>query len=177
MKYALDTEFWERGHRYPIELISIGIKAEDGRGLYLINQEFDWKRVPKDDWLVKNVKPNLILPGQVSGIATYPQMKQALLKFVGADPTPEFWGYFADYDWSLFCQIFGKMIDLPTGWPQFCWDVNQERISLGLPRHALPVQSTTEHNALNDAAWTMQCVETVLVYKRKMLDRLGNGGV
>jgi len=44
--------------------------------------------------------------------------------FLEANP-PEFYGYYADYDWVLFCSLFGKMIDLPAGFPMYCIDLKQ----------------------------------------------------
>lgn len=38
---------------------------------------------------------------------------------------PEFYGYYADYDWVLFCSLFGRMIDLPKGFPMYCKDLKQ----------------------------------------------------
>jgi hypothetical protein len=40
--------------------------------------------------------------------------------------TPEFYAYYADYDWVLFCSLFGRMIDLPKGFPMYCIDLKQE---------------------------------------------------
>jgi hypothetical protein len=37
----------------------------------------------------------------------------------------EFYGYYADYDWMLFCSLFGRMIDLPKGFPMYCRDLKQ----------------------------------------------------
>src|SRR5581483_2856377 len=71
-------------------------------------------------------------------------------EFIG-NAAPEFWGYYADYDWVVFCQIFGAMIDLPEGWPMFCLDLKQLCIEQGNPN--LPKQQSTEHHALNDARW------------------------
>lgn len=39
---------------------------------------------------------------------------------------PQFYGYFADYDWVVFCWLFGKMINLPKGFPMYCNDLKQE---------------------------------------------------
>lgn len=64
---------------------------------------------------------------------------------------PEFWGYYSDYDWVVFCQVFGAMIDLPKGWPMYCRDIKQWCDQLGNPK--LPEQQSTEHNALHDARW------------------------
>lgn len=37
----------------------------------------------------------------------------------------EFYGYYSDYDWVLFCSLFGRMIDLPKGFPMYCNDLKQ----------------------------------------------------
>ena len=37
----------------------------------------------------------------------------------------EIYGYYSDYDWVLFCSLFGKMIDLPKGFPMYCKDLKQ----------------------------------------------------
>lgn len=37
----------------------------------------------------------------------------------------EFYAYFAGYDWVVFCWNFGKMIDLPDGFPMYCRDLKQ----------------------------------------------------
>lgn len=38
---------------------------------------------------------------------------------------PKFYAYFADYDWVVFCWLFGRMIDLPKGFPKYCLDLKQ----------------------------------------------------
>lgn len=39
---------------------------------------------------------------------------------------PEFYAYYADYDWVVFCQLFGTMMQLPKGLPMYCIDLKQE---------------------------------------------------
>ena len=81
------------------------------------------------------------------------QIKREILDFIGADPSPEFWGYYADYDWVVFCQIFGAMIDLPKGWPMYCRDLKQLCDEKGNPK--LPdMPNSIEHHALYDALET-----------------------
>ena len=55
MRYFYDTEFLEDGRT--IDLISIGIVAEDGRELYLVNANAPWSRIRRHDWLMDNVVP------------------------------------------------------------------------------------------------------------------------
>ena len=38
---------------------------------------------------------------------------------------PEFYAYYADYDWVAFCWLFGKMMDLPDSFPMYCKDLKQ----------------------------------------------------
>ena len=38
---------------------------------------------------------------------------------------PEFYGYYGSYDWVVFCWIFGRMLDLPNGFPMYIKDVKQ----------------------------------------------------
>lgn len=146
MRYFLDAEFIEAGRLNPVTLISIGIVREDGLAMYAISSEFN----PDDanDWVKANVLPQLGFgPRQ-----TIESIAQGVKEFVSLDEgNPEFWGYYADYDWVVFCQMFGAMIDLPKGWPMYCRDIKQLCDSVGNPK--LPEQDRSEHNALNDARW------------------------
>ena len=55
MKYWIDTEFIERPHT--VDLISIGLVAEDGREFYAESSEVDWSKA--DRWTLENVRPQL----------------------------------------------------------------------------------------------------------------------
>ena len=84
---------------------------------------------------------------------------------------PKFYGYYSDYDWVVFCWLFGKMIDLPKGFPMYCIDLKQILDEMpDRPKHTIfgyrtvediksdvdyPKQ-TNEHNALADAKWTYE---------------------
>ncbi len=77
-----------------------------------------------------------------------------IINFIGSDPAPEFWGYYADYDWVALCWLYGGMVDLPTHFPMFCMDLHQWWVQLG-SRNIKPPQSF-EHHALTDARWNHQ---------------------
>jgi hypothetical protein len=143
VKIWFDTEFIEDGKT--IDLISIGMVREDGRSYYAEAAECDLSRA--SDWVKKNVIPHL------SGVKT-PRATIAAHIAEFAGETPEFWAYFADYDWVVLCQLYGTMMELPSEWPFFCMDVKQLAVSAGNPK--LPEQGSVEHNALNDALWTKQ---------------------
>jgi hypothetical protein len=188
MRYFLDTEFIEDGKT--IDLISIGIISEDGRNLYLIHRDFDILKAWKNDWVKNNVLKvihedyckNSVLKFINGGMT--PKFNylgfRSVVKEVGknrkyiasairgfCDPEkygkPEFWGYYADYDWVVFAQIFGTMMDLPNGFPMYCRDLNQWCDDLGNPR--LPEQTNEEHNALEDAKWNKEVYDFLLNYK------------
>ncbi len=153
MKYFLDTEFIESGPYKPIQLISIGIFAEDGRSFYRVSSDFN----PFDasDWVRQNVLAKIPNDFPRTPLA---YIGDAVKEFV--KDKPEFWGYYADYDWVVFCQIFGAMIDLPKGWPMYCRDLKQWSDEIGAPKFEAP---KGEHNALADAQWNAELYRHLLI--------------
>jgi len=170
MRYFFDTEFIEDGHT--IELISLGMVDERGCALYLCNLDCDLSRA--NPWVQQHVLPHLPPVPALSpcsppshfteqavdglrvwgGWGTRACIRDALLAFVNTDPDPEFWAYYADYDWVALCQLFGCMIELPERWPKFCLDLKQLAHMQGNPK--LPEQTSGEHDALQDALWNRQ---------------------
>ncbi len=163
MKYWFDTEFIERP--CTIDLISIGMVAEDGREFYAEATDFDESQA--SEWVKENVISKLwsrqrdlkefnrwSRDGGVGGLLKKSNIAVAIRGFIENDPSPEFWAYYADYDWVVFCWLFGSMIDLPDGWPMYCRDLKQWADQLG--GLALPKQGKGSHNALEDARWNRQ---------------------
>ena len=147
MRYWYDCEFIDDGRT--IDLISIGIVAEDGRELYLESADFD--RGKANQWVRENVFPHL-----KGGECRWPlrSIKVTLLDFFDIEEygEPELWGYYSAYDHVAFCQLFGTMMDLPKGYPMLTYDIKQWCDALGNPR--LPEQGEDEHHhALADARW------------------------
>lgn len=168
MRYFLDTEFIESGPGAPIWLLSIGMVAEDGRELYYVNT--DAPLADANDWVKLNVLPFLPLdrPGYPNAFKPLSVIRERVALFIagfdqciidwshGEHPdktAPEFWGYFADYDWVVFCQMFGAMIDLPRGYPLYCRDLKQLADDLGNPILPKAKPEVIKHNALHDARW------------------------
>lgn len=279
MKYYIDTEFLEgtQKEKFPInlfrkntpntiDLISIGIVAEDGREYYAISKDFNlkeaWNRYdekvnmnykpsfgghhdghynPKfikeywirdnvlkpifDEWIkrdkhwtnkditlgnwdfnYKNFKYFLNKYGK-----TNKQIAEEVKEFVYSNTNhkfvnpyyfhldtsgklpgtlkPQFYAYYTDYDWVAFCWLFGKMIDLPKGFPMYCIDLKQELdrveqillneegkvelVSEVIPENGCAMvaefdsikdlpnypKQTNEHNALADARWNKELHE------------------
>jgi len=175
MKVYYDTEFIEDGRT--IDLISIGMVAEDGREYYAVASDAPWDRIRKRDWLVRNVLPSLPVTGRTLLDAylkhhpnSYPRpsidlvgpdLQHSQVKprqvianevrdFILATPDPQLWAWYAAYDHVALCQLWGRMIDLPEGVPMWTNDLKQEAERLGNPE--LPsMPGVTEHNALSDA--------------------------
>lgn len=159
MKFYLDTEFIEAFHkplfgkrRHFIDLISIGIRCEDGRELHLISSEYNYAKA--NSWVRNNViaplfaetvpkeqaLPDSEYPGGTAYLVesnfhkyygiTNKEIAQKVLDFTNGDifvvrQDVEFIGYYADYDWVLLCSLFGTMMDLPKGYPMYCVDLKQ----------------------------------------------------
>ena len=198
MKYFLDTEFIEGFHkpmfgrkRHFIDLISIGIVREDGKSYYAICRDYDPKDA--DKWVMDNV----ITPMYIQTVhgdqrnryrtdnfhrfygLSNDQIASDIISFVGDNP--EFYAYYADYDWVLFCSLFGRMIDLPKGFPMYCRDpkqtldgkISQSEIrSIGYDRAVQRLkekkgypQGDNSHNALEDARWNKQLYEFLQTFQ------------
>ena len=268
MKYFIDTEFIEgtQAIRVPftnlivgqtkptIDLISIGIVAEDGREYYAISKDFNlkeaWNRFDlkqysgdrrnqgdgeyKDYWIRENVlKPifvelltkEYIDNGKYTSVGNHKMFTSAIIEdawknteiknnykvlkklinkygktnkqiaeevkeftyvnlnyidYKNINSNIQFYGYYSAYDWVAFCWLFGKMIDLPNGFPKYCIDLKQEMdrilIKKNLPLRGVFVnpnknldtklkeiksyknypEQTNNHHALSDAKWNYE---------------------
>lgn len=262
MNYYFDTEFIE-GMRKPlfgkpyhrIDLISIGIVAEDGRKYHAISNEFNpssaskWVKdnvlypIMRDNGFPKNLmnlhgcagysKSAIKNVQKVHGksikqiaheilLFTNPQMNTKTgcyfdellmakdfweshsLTEYAPDNTcpffifrtkPTFYAYYADYDWVVFCSLFGTMMELPKGFPMYCRDLQQTKeelaealLSSGIGTHSTgdkvypkdmkealewikshkeyPVNNN-EHDAMADAEWAKQLKAFLKFYKNQ----------
>ena len=176
-----------------IQLISIGIVCEDGRELYAISNEFD--EYLADDWVKENVISKL--PSRNASFYDSPRQKEdarrwmsnieirnRIVDFMGGgsdDFTPrlfvkkgtEIYAYLADYDWIVFCNLFGRMIDLPYNMPMYCKDLKQylddtaateadidgtdfEKCLQAIKENPNYPKQENEHSALDDARWNFK---------------------
>jgi hypothetical protein len=173
MRYFVDKEFVEDGKT--IDLISIGIVAEDGRELYLQSAEFDDEEA--SPWVKENVLPHLVscpelsyerhfflggqcLAGSLGKIdcpwRSRAQIASEIIAFMDIEKYghPELWGYYSAYDHVAFCQLFGTMMDLPKGYPMLTYDLRQWLDMHGMQDVRQPDDSV--HNALIDARWVAE---------------------
>lgn len=184
-RYFYDTEFIEDGKT--IDLISIGIVAEDGREYYAVNSDAPMNRIRGNDWLVRNVVSSLPVTGARS-LKTYLDHQRnsypkPSLDFVDLDmtatsvrprqvianevrdfllaggPDLELWADYGAYDHVVLCQLFGPMVALPEGIPMFTHDLQQALRAAGDP--PMPEQAAGLHNALADARHLKACFDAL----------------
>lgn len=172
MKYWYDLEFIEDGTT--IDLISIGIVAEDGREYYAVeayaNEGSTYAKIRRHEWLMDNVVPYLPLvptmyrPTRGGDLghfildqndpATKPkrQIAAEVRDFLLATDKPiELWAYYGAYDHVCLHQLWGPMAEQPERVPWFTHDIMQACAHLGVDPAALPTCDGTQHHALADA--------------------------
>lgn len=185
-EYRVDVLKKKKAHF--IDLISIGIVCEDGRSYYAVSTDFNPKEA--DDWVKRNVLQKL--PARYAKVEDRPRLRQEAMlwkdnktiaeevkKFIlqghskrfNADEITdweghpiEMYAYYADYDWVLLCSLFGRMIDLPEGFPMYCRDLKQIMDEKGLDKNwknTFCPEPDKEHDALEDAKWNLRLYEAI----------------
>jgi 3' exoribonuclease, RNase T-like len=159
--YFYDTEFHEDGRT--VDLISIGIVAQDGREYYAVNRDMDVKRIRRNPWLMENVVPHLPhghgdrrnhIPRRWLFDYDDPQVKprariaDEVAEFIIGEA--ELWAYYGAYDHVALAQLWGPMIDLPANVPMFTHELMQLWEESGKPEKPAQVGG---HDALVDARW------------------------
>lgn len=149
MKYFYDTEFLERGPGFGIDAISIGMVAADGGEFYAEFADAPWGPIHAHPWLSAHVVPHL--DARFSMVRS--ELRAQLVRFWELHGWPtELWAYYSAYDHVVLAQIFGAMVDLPTGVPMHSRDLKAELERLGLKRPPI-AEPEMEHHALADARW------------------------
>lgn len=169
MRYMYDCEFLEDGKT--IDLISIGIVAEDGREYCAVSTQFDTRRVASNWWIMENVmssiKHDKFVVADFDGApmvrdiwVTDPAAKDRcqiaydIWEFCCKDDKEtELWAWYSAYDHVCLAQLFGLMIDLPKGMPMTTFDIKQLHKQAGYC--AMPKQPAGLHNALEDARFNV----------------------
>ncbi|UIZ93387.1 polyadenylate-specific 3'-exoribonuclease AS [Corynebacterium sp. CNCTC7651] len=150
MRYFYDTEFIEDGTT--IELVSIGIVAEDGREYYAVSTEFDPARA--NSWVRCNVLNKL--PDRADPVwKPLRRIREDVLAFLTTGHTkPELWAWVGAYDHVVLAQLWGDMRGLPRELPRFTRELKQYWHMAGRPR--LPQIPDGNHDALVDARHNLQ---------------------
>lgn len=146
MRYFYDTEFIEDGTT--IDLVSIGVVAEDGREFYAVSNEFDASKA--GGWVRANVLNQLPNPSSEVWMSRE-KIRQELFSFLtaGGGARPELWAWVGAYDHIALVQLWGDMTKLPPVLPRYTRELKQYWEMAGKPR--LPRQAEGKHDALADA--------------------------
>jgi hypothetical protein len=177
MKIYMDWEFLEDGET--IAPISVALVREDGREYYAVFSDMPVDRIMRHDWLRANVVPSLpvirhdgirpfrkpFLDRSHPDLKPRDQIRDEVRRFLVDTPNVELWGWYSAYDHVCLAQLFGRMIDLPTGIPMWTNDLRQEVERLGCPQ--LPEQEGGLHNALADARHIKVMAEHLAAITRK----------
>ena len=130
-----------------IDLISIAIVNEYGEMYFALNSEHDLKATWQDEWLRESVLYP-IYRMYINGFAmdmerfslstmqhifsTHGKTKttianeiQIWINRLCGTSGINFYSYYGDYDWVVFCWLYGRMIDLPKEYPMYCRDLKQ----------------------------------------------------
>lgn len=153
-RYFYDTEFIEDGNI--IDLISIGIVADDGRTYYAANSDLDMAKLIAHPWLNRYILPHLpttdpevhpsvkllqsmfnletpvVLDPNVTEVkprwVIANEIRDFLLAPIAKHPDAkiELWADYGAYDHVALCQLWGTMTELPAGIPMWTHDLQQE---------------------------------------------------
>lgn len=148
---GINSKYFQPGRRRDINGNIVNIPEQ--KEYYAICKEFDVKAAWNNEWLRENVlKPifnetiklendvrkrrniellsgkftigNLRYLIKVFG-KTKKQIAEEIKQFVHGDKNIEFYGYYADYDHVVLSWLYGRMIDLPKGFPMYTRDLKQ----------------------------------------------------
>ncbi|GAB19357.1 hypothetical protein GOEFS_081_00470 [Gordonia effusa NBRC 100432] len=156
MRFFYDSEFIEDGHT--IDLVSLGVVAEDGREFYAVSTEFDESRA--GDWVRANVLPKLPSPSSKVWKSRR-TIRDELLEFLTADGSEiELWAWVGAYDHVALCQLWGPMTALPRNIPRYTRELKQYWDDAGRP--LLPNAPRDAHDALADARHNLRKWEAIV---------------
>lgn len=142
MKIFFDTEFLDDGDR--LHLISIGLVRDDDKIYYAQSSNFDVTKA--STWIKENVYHHFdALSWKFNS-----EIARDIREFVGE--RPDFWAYYADYDFVLLSKLYGTLLDRPEGWPAYCKDLRQLGDEV-LKESRSSLIYTGRHHPLDEAIW------------------------
>lgn len=186
MDIYYDTEFIDAPP--VVKFLSIGMVREDGKEYYAVNSSLyiigEAARIP---WLLTNVLSYLPLANPIDSYAPQwdeshsdyvhvkpvHQIAKEVRNFILEVPNPSLWAWFAAYDHLMLSQLYGKMLDIPSGIPQRTNDVVQEAERLGSP-YVPHMPGHDSHHPLSDAREVKYRREWLQALEIERIERYGN---
>jgi hypothetical protein len=172
---------------HTIQPMEVAIVDETGKVYHYYYNDFDVNAAWDNVWLKDNVlfkwfendvfskTDHLVFNKQwvKSFIKLYGYSRQTIAYYIQniAGTNPEFYGYYADYNWVALCNSFGTMVKLPNNFTRYCKDikqmlddfVTQNHTSIGevVGYHDYP-QNDDEHDCVSNATFNKNLHEWLL---------------
>jgi hypothetical protein len=165
---AIDLEFMESPGS--LEILSIGMVNQHGNMFYGVSLDADYRKA--NPWVKEHVLPNLASKVDVVHYYRLPELRQAVLAFVGPE-RPEFWGDCAAFDFVAMCWLFGGMNadtggQWPSNWPYYFNDIQAKADEMGVEL----LQESSDHHALSDAVLILANYNHLMNIQNTRLARL-----
>lgn len=161
-RFFIDTEFNEvtettaDGRKVPvIDLISIGVVAEDGREYYAVSNEFNRVATEQDEWMADNVLSKLPPESEWKSRA---EIARDLNEFFGKQPLRLYY-WVAAADAVAISQLLSpSFLQLPRNISQVMYDLGQCYQMFDAPQGIVPAhpEDKDRHTAIADARWLKQ---------------------
>lgn len=170
MKLFLDTEFTQLDQA--AKLLSIGLVSEEGHTFYAEVEGIDYEKLR--DWLKENVIPGFRFRDVYQSNpeldfdhhamkGSKAQIAYRLGTWLGQWEEVQIWTDCGDYDWVLFCELWGGSTSLPMNVSYLHGDLVTLLWMVGVDldcnrREFIDLLTVpTPHNALQDAKVLLAC--------------------
>ena len=163
MKLFLDTRFIDTGKE--LDLISIGITSDTGYLYYACNRDVQLNRVsPESQRSILDSLPSQHYGTNPMRLAEDDPVKADIetwryrhqiandLRLLGRSQ-PEIWSYNNPHGWVALCQLFGRVEDLPNGFPATCHDIQSLATAMGKHDYLTEHPCDTPWHSLANAVW------------------------
>lgn len=173
----MDLEF--SGLHQKTTPISIGVISQDDETFYAEFNDYD--REQCDDFIKKNVIPNLILsendpimddfPHIVRSIGNCKMIADELKEWLNHIGPVQIWGDCLSYDWVIFCQLYGHAFNIPKSVYYIPFDIStlfqMKGIDPDISREEYCgiIDTGIKHNSLYDATVIKCCYEKLMGIK------------
>lgn len=164
VKVFFDLEF--TGLNQNADILSIGLISDDGKTYYAEISDYDPHKV--SGWVHENVINHF----NNSHVITKSELKEELVEWFSQFTSVEMWSDVGQYDWVIFCNIFGSALDIPKNINYICFDLATLLKSCNIDPDiyrekfvdTIPIEGR-KHNAIWDAQITKACYEKLMCKK------------
>lgn len=141
MKYFISSQYNDTISG--LEMITIGILKDDDSIYYATNSEFNSLEATEE--VMTNVIDNLHETKKRKSLET---IASEIVKFIGDDDNPIFYGYCCAYTWTIFNRLFAHStrVVAPSSLPTYCKDLKQIIDYCKIPKDEIPLIKNYYHD-------------------------------